>query len=96
MGILCIKLIYNKSFSISRRSNADCTLSLKPMDNFDRYGVVELNENDSIKSFKEKQFYESGLINGGVYALNTEKFLRKNLPENFLLKKITWKKMWIF
>jgi D-glycero-alpha-D-manno-heptose 1-phosphate guanylyltransferase len=62
---------------------ADCTLSLKPMQNFDRYGVVELNKDDSIRSFKEKQFYKTGLINGGVYALDTKKFLKESLPEKF-------------
>src|SRR5665213_3576816 len=46
------------------QNNADCTLSLKPMHNFDRYGVVELNDDDRIISFQEKQFYKSGLING--------------------------------
>lgn len=66
-----------------KEKNAACTLSLKPMVNFDRYGVVELNEDYSIKSFKEKQWYQSGLINGGVYALNVEKFLKENLPEKF-------------
>src|SRR6266498_119944 len=39
---------------------ADCTLALKPMKNFDRYGMVELNDNFSVKSFKEKQFYQTG------------------------------------
>ncbi|MBS1934400.1 MAG: nucleotidyltransferase family protein [Bacteroidetes bacterium] len=67
--------------------SADCTLSLKPMKNFDRYGVVELNPDHSIKSFHEKNFYESGLINGGVYALNTKKFLSESLPEKFSFEK---------
>jgi D-glycero-alpha-D-manno-heptose 1-phosphate guanylyltransferase len=65
------------------RCNASCTLSLKPMQNFDRYGVVELNEDYSIRSFNEKQFYETGLINGGVYALDAEKFMKESLPEKF-------------
>ena len=68
-------------------ANAACTLSLKPMNCFDRYGVVELNEDYSIKSFKEKQFYKSGLINGGLYALNIEEFLKENLPEKFSFEK---------
>ena len=68
-------------------NNADCTLALKPMKNFDRYGVVELNENNSVSSFKEKQFYETGLINGGVYVLNTENFLKEHLPEKFSFEK---------
>ncbi|HEX7457922.1 MAG TPA: HAD-IIIA family hydrolase [Ginsengibacter sp.] len=65
----------------------DCTLCLKPMNNFDRYGVVELDNDNLIKSFKEKQFYEKGLINGGVYALKTEVFLNKDLPEKFSFEK---------
>jgi len=67
--------------------NSDCTLCLKPMINFDRYGVVELDNDDLIVSFKEKQFYKKGLINGGVYALNAETFINKNLPEKFSFEK---------
>jgi D-glycero-alpha-D-manno-heptose 1-phosphate guanylyltransferase len=64
-------------------SGASCSLTLKPMKNFNRYGVVEVDNHCLIKSFKEKQFYESGLINGGVYALHTHKFLEENLPDKF-------------
>jgi len=67
--------------------NSDCTLCLKPMNSFDRYGVVELDNDHLIISFKEKQFYENGLINGGVYALKTETFLNKDLPEKFSFEK---------
>jgi len=66
---------------------ADCTLSLKPMQNFDRYGAVELNKDYSIRSFKEKRFYETGLINGGVYTLHSGKFLKESLPEKFSFEK---------
>ena len=67
--------------------NADCSLCLKPMKNFERYGVVELNENDSIQSFKEKKNYTSGLINGGMYALNVNRFKKENLPGKFSFEK---------
>lgn len=60
---------------------ADCTLALKPMKNFDRYGVVELEKDGWIANFQEKKFYASGLINGGVYALNRERFMAELLPE---------------
>ena len=60
-----------------------CTLALKPMENFERYGVVELNADGSIASFKEKQFYTNGLINGGVYMVNKPAFLQLGLPEKF-------------
>ncbi len=66
---------------------ASCTLTLKPMQDFDRYGVVELNEDGSVLSFKEKMFYKEGLINGGVYALNAKRFLAENLPEKFSFEK---------
>lgn len=67
--------------------DADCTLSLKPMNNFDRYGVVELNEDAAVTSFKEKQFYQSGLINGGVYVLNVASFMQEDLPQKFSFEK---------
>lgn len=69
-------------------SGANCTLSLKCMENFDRYGVVELGEDCAITSFKEKAFYTSGLINGGMYALHVQKFLDEEaLPEKFSFEK---------
>ena len=66
---------------------ADCTLSLKPMQNFSRYGIVELNKDYSINSFKEKQYYKQGLINAGLYVLNTSKFLKEDLPDNCSFEK---------
>ncbi|HEX4958434.1 MAG TPA: nucleotidyltransferase family protein [Lacibacter sp.] len=68
-------------------AKADCTLALKPMKNFDRYGVVEINAHNRITSFKEKKWYESGLINGGIYALNTVRFSQEDLPSKFSFEK---------
>ncbi|OQP44905.1 nucleotidyltransferase [Niastella yeongjuensis] len=73
--------------AIHEQRKAHCTLALKPMQHFDRYGVVEMADNGAIKSFKEKQFYESGLINGGIYALQVEPFLKEGLPEIFSFEK---------
>jgi D-glycero-alpha-D-manno-heptose 1-phosphate guanylyltransferase len=73
---------------------ADCTLSLKPMQQFDRYGVVELNKENGIASFKEKQFYDSGYINGGLYALNRNKFLSEQLPDKFSFEKDYMEKLY--
>lgn len=67
--------------------DALCTLALKPMSNFDRYGVVETNSQHYIQSFKEKQHYESGLINGGIYALQVAQFLSIDFPEKFSFEK---------
>lgn len=64
-----------------------CTVALKPMENFDRYGVVEIDETYTIKSFREKQFYQKGLINGGVYILNKEHLAAQNFPQKFSFEK---------
>ena len=66
---------------------ADCTLSLKPMLDFDRFGVVELTDDGRITRFREKQYYPAGLINGGVYALEKDSLLRENWPEVFSFEK---------
>jgi D-glycero-alpha-D-manno-heptose 1-phosphate guanylyltransferase len=66
---------------------AECTLALKPMQQFERYGVVELNEQDTILSFKEKQYYESGLINAGLYLINKQSFLARDFPVKFSFEK---------
>lgn len=63
--------------------HAECTLSLKTMHEFDRYGVVALDADNQVVSFKEKKFYIEGLINGGIYALNIAKFQSQNWPEKF-------------
>lgn len=66
---------------------AACTILLKPMFNFDRYGVVEINDDNLVVSFKEKQYYQKGNINGGVYLLNKDKFLEEELPSKFSFEK---------
>ncbi len=86
-GDTLFKIDAVKLSSFHNMCGADCTLSLKPMQHFDRYGLVEMNKDYSIASFKEKQPYESGLINGGVYALNRVKFLQEELPQKFSFEK---------
>jgi len=86
-GDTFFKIKIDKLSSFHDMCGADCTLSLKPMKNFDRYGVVELNKDYSIKDFREKKYYESGLINGGVYALDAARLLEESLPEKFSFEK---------
>lgn len=86
-GDTLFKINVEKLAAFHDTHGADCTLSLKPMQDFNRYGVVELNNDKSIASFKEKQQYESGLINGGVYALNVAGFLQEELPQKFSFEK---------
>ncbi len=86
-GDTLFKIEIDKLTAFHDTHSADCTLALKPMQDFDRYGVVNLNNDNSIASFKEKQYYKSGLINGGVYALNVAGFLQQELPQKFSFEK---------
>jgi len=64
------------------QKQADLTITLKPMKNFDRYGNVEVKE-DRVVQFDEKQFVDSGNINTGVYILNKSVFKIFSMPEKF-------------
>jgi D-glycero-alpha-D-manno-heptose 1-phosphate guanylyltransferase len=86
-GDTLFKINTEQLISFHFEKDADCTLSLKPMKDFDRYGVVELDKDGPVKNFKEKQFYTSGLINGGVYVLNVERFLAEKFSEKFSFEK---------
>lgn len=58
------------------------TLALKPMEQFDRYGNVLVN-NSLITAFEEKKHCERGLINGGIYVINRLDDMFNGLPERF-------------
>ncbi len=66
-----------------QQQQAHCTLSLKPMENFERYGVVKISSDNRIESFEEKKYYQNGLINGGIYALQVTSFLSLPFPDRF-------------
>lgn len=62
-------------------------LALKPMQDFERYGSVQLNAENEIIAFNEKQFMKEGLINGGVYLVNKSKARLESFPEKFSFEK---------
>lgn len=60
------------------------TLALKPMQDFERYGRVIMDNVDKrIIEFKEKEYCKEGLINGGVYIINKLEPIFDGLPEKF-------------
>lgn len=65
-----------------RKLNSDLTLTLKPMENFDRYGVV-ITSGNRVVQFEEKKYVEKGNINGGVYLAHRSLFNNVNLPDKF-------------
>lgn len=66
---------------------ATCSIALKPMSHFSRYGAVDTDAKGIITAFHEKQFCESGFINGGIYALQTKMILEAGLPDKFSFEK---------
>ena len=72
-------------FHLEKKSR--CTLALKPMQDFERYGSVEIDAVQKIISFKEKQFITKGCINGGVYAIEVASFLQKSLEDKFSMEQ---------
>ena len=86
-GDTLFKVDVDRLLTFHKQRKSDCTLCLKEMHNTDRYGVVETNSEGRITSFKEKKFYERSVINGGVYALNVESFLKNSFPAKFSFEK---------
>jgi len=68
-------------------SGADMTLALKSMQNFDRYGTVQYNEEGQITGFEEKGPCDQGVVNGGTYAINKPWFHNLDLPQTFSLER---------
>lgn len=76
-----------KFLDFHKSVNADISIVLKPMLDFDRYGSVDIDETNRIVAFKEKQFCHEGLINGGIYLIQKEIFSILNLPEKYSFEK---------
>ncbi len=62
------------------------TVALKKMTDFDRYGTVELDNNEILR-FNEKRYCSEGLINGGIYIANRFYMDSWKMPEVFSLEK---------
>jgi len=74
---------FNIDLNKMKLMNSKLVIALKKMNNVDRYGAVEINENHYITSFKEKQHFKKCLINGGVYLLKKDIFDAFNLDYKF-------------
>lgn len=83
--LFCANLPAINTFHIEK--NAQCTLALKPMKDFDRYGAVEMDGNNCIQRFQEKKYYKQGLINGGIYLIHRTRFLSREMPQKFSFEK---------
>lgn len=73
------------TFHLSKQSKL--SLALKPMQQFERYGSVQLDEQARITAFLEKKYCEEGLINGGVYLTSKQYLHDLHLPQQFSFEK---------
>lgn len=58
----------------------DITIAIVPMEEFNRYGSVEIM-NNKVVSFKEKMYCKNGFVNAGTYIIN------QNIFDNFKLEQ---------
>ncbi len=80
--------INTESFSAFHNlKEADISIALKPMTNFDRYGSVIVDSGSRVVCFNEKEYKDEGLINGGVYLINKNIFSKIELPDKFSFEK---------
>lgn len=64
-------------YNLHKDQHADCSLALRRVTDSSRYGTIETGQGNRIISFREKNSVaEPGLINGGVYILNRQKFFQ--------------------
>lgn len=66
-----------------KSTKSQLLLSLKEMQDFDRYGCVEVDDEHKIIAFKEKEARKIGSINGGIYLIKSDIFDNYELPEIF-------------
>ncbi len=78
--------LYHLSSFYSEKK-ADMAIALCCMEDFDRYGVVEIDQNGRVLDFKEKQYQKTGNINAGVYILTKAILDKSNLPLKFSFEK---------
>ncbi|MBX2078199.1 nucleotidyltransferase family protein [Campylobacter peloridis] len=99
-----LKLIQNQAYVLNGDTIFDIDLkklvlndskiciALKQMQNFDRYGTVNVDDQGIITSFEEKIFKKLGLINGGVYLLKKDIFDEFDLEKKFSFEEFLQKK----
>ncbi|HEC2816432.1 D-glycero-D-manno-heptose 1-phosphate guanosyltransferase [Campylobacter jejuni] len=75
--------LFNIDLTKLKLNESKICLALKQMNDFDRYGTVNVDEQGFVISFEEKVFKKQGLINGGIYLLKKDIFNDFTLQEKF-------------
>ncbi len=77
----------NRFQTFHKSSDADISIVLREMSEFDRYGSVNIASDNRITRFNENKYCKSGLINGGTYLINKVTFERLNTRQQFSFEK---------
>lgn len=72
---------------IHQETGAAVTFALKPMNDIERYGTVDLDSNDRVTRFNEKKALDFGFINAGSYVFNVRTFRAQEFPEKFSIER---------
>ena len=86
-GDSLFKVDLSELADFAKTKEAAVALALKEMWDIDRYGIVDIDEHQRVKAFKEKQPVAYGLINGGVYWMTTKAFKVESFPKRFSFEK---------
>jgi len=79
----------NQFYNYHITENAQISLALREVDDASRYGTIVKNEENKIISFQEKNnLSQPGIINGGVYIIDSSLYLKHTPSEkNFSIEK---------
>ncbi|WP_086270420.1 D-glycero-D-manno-heptose 1-phosphate guanosyltransferase [Campylobacter devanensis] len=75
--------IFDINLNNLKLDDSKICIALKHMNNFDRYGSVNIDKNHNITAFNEKKFTPDGFINGGIYLITKDIFDIFNLQNKF-------------
>lgn len=75
--------IFDINLNNLKLDDSKICIALKHMNNFDRYGSVNIDKNHNITAFNEKKFTLDGFINGGIYLITKDIFDIFNLQNKF-------------
>ncbi len=93
-GDTLFQVDFDKMEQIHLQNHADVTLALREVPDAGRYGRVQMDEDGRITAFCEKQpGAGKGLINGGIYLLNTRLLENLQFPEKFSLERDCFEKI---
>lgn len=87
-GDTMFRLNIEKFQMFNRQKMSNFSMALTEVDDASRYGKVLLNEDKRVIGFAEKgDGLGAGYINGGVYYIRKDYFLKQELPDKFSLEK---------